>query len=363
MARGKPKKARGKPKKSALEQVVVPVASTVVLATAAVHSLVDPKPPDAHGHNGHDGGALHPASAPEEKSLQDRIGDKVPWLKPVLAIQKRYGEVGGNQMAAAFTFQAFVSLFPLVLVAIAVIGFVAADAKVDVAGRLIQQLSLKGEAANLFRRAIEQAVAARKTASLIGVLGLLWSGLGLVGALQFAYNAVWQVNDRGLKDKAVGLAWLAGAALLFVASAAATTALRWLPGFLAPVGILVTFLVSFALWLWTSRLLPNRSIGWTHLVPGALLGAVGLEVLKLVGAFYVPKLIASSASVYGPLGVVFAILAWLLLFGRLVVYSAVLNVVLYEGKQGTIKALVEAPPIPGARPMATRSGRLLTAPR
>jgi membrane protein len=245
-------------------------------------------------------------------------------------------------------------------VAIAVIGFVAAGAKVDLAGRLIEQLSLKGEAASLFRQAIEQAVAARKAATIVGVAGLLWSGLGLIGALQFAYNAVWQVKDRGLKDKAVGLAWLAGAGLLFVASAAATTALRWLPGFLAPVGIVVTFLVSFALWLWTSRLLPNRSIGWTHLVPGALLGAVGLEVLKFVGAFYVPKLIASSSSGYGPLGVVFAILAWLLLFGRLVVYSAVLNVILYEGKEGTIKALVEAPPVPGAQPMATRSGRLLT---
>ena len=358
MARGKPKKGR-KGKRSAVEQVVVPVASTVVLATAAVHSLVDRQSTE---RNGHDGDVPHPAPPPEPKSLQDRVGDKLPWLKPVLAVQKRYGDVGANQLAAAFTLQAFLSLFPLVLVAIAVIGFVASGARVDLAGRLIQQLSLKGEAANLFRTAIDQAVAARKAASVIGVLGLLWSGLGLVAALQFAYNAVWQVKDRGVKDKAVGLAWLVGAALLFVASAGVTTALRWLPGFLAPVGILATFGVSFVLWLWTSRVLPNRSIGWTHLVPGALLGTVGLEVLKFVGAFYVPKLIASSSSVYGPLGVVFAILAWLLLFGRLVLYSAVLNVVLYERKTGTIRAVVEAPPVPGARPVADRSGRILTAP-
>jgi membrane protein len=358
MARGKPKGTRGKPKRSAIEQVVVPVASTVVLATAAVHSLVDRKPAGGHGHNGD---VPHPIPPPEPKTLQDRLGDKLPWLKPVLAVQKRYGEVGGNQLAAAFTLQAFLSLFPLLLVAIAVIGFVAADVKVDLAGRLIDQLSLKGEAARVFDQAITQAVRSRKAASVLGALGLLGSGLGLVGALQFAYNSVWQVNDRGLKDKAVGLAWLAGAALLFVASAALTTALRWLPGFLAPLGILVTLGVSFALWVWTSRMLPNRSIGWTHLVPGAILGAVGLEALKFVGAFYVPKLIASSSSLYGPLGVPFAILAWLLLFGRLILYSAVLNVVLYERKAGTIKALVEAPPIPGARPIATRAGKLLTA--
>jgi membrane protein len=341
--------------------VVVPVASTVVLATAAVHSLVDRKPADTNGHDGHDGEVPQPTPPPETKSFQDRLGDKLPWLKPVLAVQKRYGEVGGNWLAAAFTLQAFLSLFPLVLVAIAVIGFVASDVKVDLAGRLIRELSLQGEAADIFRRAIEQAVSGRQTASVIGVAGLLWSGLGLVGALQYAYDSVWQVHDRGMKDKVIGLVWLGGAAVLFVASAAATTALRWLPGFLAPVGILVTFLVGFALWLWTSKVLPNRSIDWRHLVPGAILGAVGLEILKVVGAYYVPKAVASSSELYGTLGVVFAILAWLLLFGRLVVYSGVLNVVLYERKAGTIKAVIEAPPVPEAGPLASRSGRVLTA--
>lgn len=54
-------------------------------------------------------------------------------------------------------------------------------------------------------------------------------------------------------------------------------------------------------------------------------------------------------------------LVWLLLFGRLVVYSAVLNVVRYEQQQGTIRAVVEAPPVPGVRPVANRSGRLASA--
>jgi hypothetical protein len=57
---------------------------------------------------------------------------------------------------------------------------------------------------------------------------------------------------------------------------------------------------------------------------------------------------------------VFAVLAWLLLFGRLVVYAAVLNVVRYEKDKGTLRAIVEAPPLAGARPVASRSGRLVT---
>jgi membrane protein len=169
------------------------------------------------------------------------------------------------------------------------------------------------------------------------------------------------VKNRGLKDKLVGLAWLGGAALVFVASAALTTVLRWLPGFLAPAGILVGLGVSFGLWLCTGRVLPNKKIPWRLLVPGAILGAVGLEVLKVVGAYYVPKMIASSSALYGSLGVVFAALAWLAFFGRLIVYAAVVNVVTYEGREGTTRAVVSVPSTNDGAGLgvADRAGRLV----
>jgi membrane protein len=360
---------RAKQKRGLVESVLVPVASTAIVTTAAVQTLTDRHRDGDHG-NGHGHGRAprpEPLREPESPSLLDRIATRLPFLKPVAAVQRRYGEVGGNQLAAAFTLQAFLSIFPLMLVGLAVLGFVAAHSHgaagggTDLAGRLVDQLGLQGESAKMLTDAVHAAERSRKAASLVGFLGLLWSGLGLVAALQFAYNSVWQVKDRGMKDKAFGLLWLAGAAVLFVGGAAATTALRWLPGFLAPVGVLVTFLVSFGLWLWTLRVLPNTKLPWRSLVPGALLGAVGLEVLKAVGAYYVPKAVASSSQLYGSLGIVFAVLAWLLLFGRLVVYSAVLNVVRYEQQRGTIRAVIEAPPVPDVRPVADRSGRLVAA--
>lgn len=345
-------------KKSVVESVLVPAAASVVVTSAALHA----RHADHDGNgNGRNANRPRPARQPDSPSFLDRVATKLPFLKPVAAVQRRYGDVGGNQLASAFTLNAFLSIFPLLLVALAVLGFVAAGSQTDVAGRLVDNLGLKGESAKMLTDAVAAAKTSRKTASVVGFVGLLWSGLGLVGALQYAYNSVWQVNDRGMKDKAFGLLWLVGAALLFVGGAAATTALRWLPGFLAPLGIVVTFAVSFGLWLWTSRVLPNTKLAWRTLVPGALLGAVGLEILKVVGAYYVPRAVASSSQLYGSLGIVFAVLAWLLLFGRLVVYSAVLNVVQYEKHQGTIQAVVEAPPLPGVRPVADRSGRLASA--
>ncbi len=82
----------------------------------------------------------------------------------------------------------------------------------------------------------------------------------------------------------------------------------------------------------------------------------GFEVLKFVGAIIVPRTIASSSALYGSLGVVFAVLAWLLVYGRLIVYGAVLNVVRYEKGAGTVTAEIEVPRIEGEVPLTTNRG-------
>ncbi len=355
MAMGASGKKKQK-KRGLVDRVVVPLGSTVVLGTAAVHSILDRR---------HENGCEREEQLPDpdqatQGGLLDRLAQRFTWLKPIAAVQRRFGEVGGNFLAAAFTFNAFLSLFPLMLVGVAVLGYVAAGSDTDLAQKIVTDLGLTGQAAEMLTDTIHAAEDSRQAASVVGLAGLLWSGLGLVGALQYIYNSAWQVNDRGLKDKAVGLAWLVGAALLFVASAAVTTVLRWLPGPVAPLGIVVGFGVSFLLWLWTARVLPNKAVPWRDLVPGALVGAVGLEILKLVGAYYVPKMVASSSALYGSLGVVFAVLAWLAFFGRLVVYSAVVNVVVYERRAGTKTAVVSIPATETDHiPVADRSGRLV----
>jgi uncharacterized BrkB/YihY/UPF0761 family membrane protein len=141
--------------------------------------------------------------------------------------------------------------------------------------------------------------------------------------------------------------WLGGSTLLFLTSFATSAVLRFLPGFLAPLGVLAGLSVNFGLWLWTFKVLATRNVGWKALVPGAVVGALGFEVLKYVGGYYVPKAVTSASALYGTLGVVFATLAWLLFFGRLVVYAAVVNVVRWEEDHGTVVLEMEAPKVPG----------------
>lgn len=297
--------------------------------------------------------------AEQRRGLKGRL-HRLPVIGRIIDVQDRYGEIRGNNLAAAVTFQSFVALLPLLVVVIAVVGWISAESGTNVAGRIISEVGLTGDAAIAISDAVEAAEESRKTASVIGFVSLLWSGLGLVAALQYAFNQAWQVEERGIRDRAFGMLWLVGAALLFLGAAATTTVLRWLPGVLAPVGILVAVAVNIVLWLWTMKVLPNIRVSWRRLVPGAIFGAVGLEALKAVGAFYVPNAVTKSSQLYGSLGIVLAVLAWLFFFGRLIVYAAVLNVVLHERKAGTVRTVIEVPRQPGAEPTdgITRSGRL-----
>jgi membrane protein len=290
------------------------------------------------------------------RSLRSRWG----WLDVAASVQSRFGEVNGGHLAGAVTLAAFLAVFPIALVAVAVLGFFAGS-RPDLSGEIAEALALPSgsAAAETIGDTIEVAEQSRRAASVVGLAGLLWSGLGLVAALQHAYNSVWQVRGRGIRDKAFGLVWLAGSGVLFGLSFALTALLNWLPGFLAPLSVVLGAAVGTGLFLWASKVLPNREVGVRPLLPGAILGAVGLEALKAIGGIYVPRAVASSSALYGSLGVVFAIIAWLFFFGRLIVYSATLNVVLWEREHGTQTVEIEVPRIPDRHPVeAHRSGQV-----
>ena len=277
------------------------------------------------------------------------------WLDAVLSVTDRFGAIGGGPLAASIALSTFVSLFPLLLVVIAVMGFLSSS-DAGFAGDLVHDLGLRGDAAQTVRDALATAEESRQAASIVGLGGLLWSGLGVVGSIQTALNAVWQVKGRGLVDRLVALRWLLGAGLLFLLTALLGPALRMVPGPIKPVTVVVGFALTTVLFVWTYTSLGNNHTGWRTHVPGAVLVAAGFEVLKAIGSLYVPRAVTSSSALYGSIGVVFAVLAWLLLYGRLVVYGAVVNVLRHEAAAGTVTAEIEVPRIEGEVPLTTTRG-------
>lgn len=276
------------------------------------------------------------------------------WFATAVRMQDRFVEVHGGYLAAAITLAAFLSIFPLLLLGVAVVGYLSLGA--DVPAQVIGRLGLSGEAAAAVTTAVETAQKSRKGALGVGAVGLLWSGLGMVASIQYAFDNIWQITGRGIKDKLGGLLWLAGAVSILGGSLVVSALLTRTP-WLAPLSIVIGLGVNFAMWLWTLKALLNVVVPWRALVPGAVVGAVGLEVLKVAGGVYVPRLVTQTSALYGSIGVVFAILTWLFFFGRLAVYVAVLNVVRWEEDNGTVTVEIELPKHPEVVALeATRSG-------
>lgn len=280
---------------------------------------------------------------PKEKLAQVR------GIGTLIRIQDRFGEIQGTALANGIALQAFLSLIPLVLVAIAVAGFLAegdatfTDDVIDAFG-----LPPEGTAAENLTSMIDAAQDSRRAASIVGVLGLLWSGLAVVGAVQRAIDKAWQTRSEGLKDKVRAVLWLLGAVAIFLMSFALSAVLNFLPPLLAPVSILLGLALNTGLFLWTFTELGRAPVGWRSVLPGAVVCGVGFEILKPVGSILVPRLVANSSALYGSLGIVVALLAWLALFGRLIVYGSVINVMRHEDEHGTLTVPVEVPRIDGA---------------
>lgn len=292
--------------------------------------------------------------------MLERLRGRARWLDTLLDIHARVGAIGGGAQAAAIALAGFLSLFPLLLVAIAVIG-ATSSADAAFTSDLIDRLGLTGDAAGLVTDAISSAESTRATASVVGLVGLVWSGLGVVGALSAASNAVWQTVGRGLVDKLQGLVWLAGAGALLICSLGLSAAAGLLPALLAPLPPLAGVALDVGLFLWTFTTLGSQQIGWRRQLPGALVAGVGFGVLKLAAGLVLAGSVASNSALYGSLGVVFAVLGWLALCGRLVVYAMATNVVCYEAARGTVTVDIEVPRVDGVVPVAAdRGGAALT---
>jgi membrane protein len=292
-----------------------------------------------------------------------RLTQALPWLRShvgfvdtVLSVNERVGAVGGGAFSSALALAALLSVFPLVLVGIAIVGFLSVN-DIDLAAETVERLGLEGDAASTMLDAFSTAERTRGTVTLVGVLGLLWSGFAVVDAASAMVNAVWQVTGRGLIGKLHELAWLAGAGGVFLVSIGSVSLVRIVPGPAIVPSLLVGFALDTLLVMWTFRALANVGVPWRAHLPGAIVAGVGFTVLKLIAGFYVPRLVTSSSALYGSIGVVFALLAWFVLAAKLLMYSAAYNVLRHERGHGTVTVPIQVPHIEGELPRrVTRGG-------
>ncbi len=260
-----------------------------------------------------------------------------PWADHLIRTLHRYQSQRGDRLAGAVTYFAFLSFFPLMALAFAIFGYfviVRPDLLTTLETAINQQLP--GLAAQLQIRKLAEA---RTSAGVIGLLGLLYAGVGAVDALRDALHDIcvsceppmnWFVGR--LRDLValllIGLTIVISAVVGGFAVQATGTILTWLgladsvvaaalvrtAGVLIGIGAdMLVFLVVLA---WLAKVgKPLKTV-----LRGALLGAIGLGLLKQLATLLLSHTLTNP--IYGAFAVVVGLLVWINLAMRWVLYVA-----------------------------------------
>ncbi|ROO90136.1 membrane protein [Actinocorallia herbida] len=257
---------------------------------------------------------------------------KQPWFDHLARTWACYTARGGDDMAAALTFYSFLSFFPMLALAYALLGY-SLHFSETFQGWLITAINeyLPGLATRLD---VERIAGARVGASVIGLVGLAWTGLGWAGNLRKSIRTLWGLEPKTegnfLLLKLRDLWVLAFLGLMLICSVAATTLATSLTGqaleftgiggiwatlTLRPVSIVVALVFNTLIYLALFTRLSGTKASWRHVFKGALLAAVLFEVLKTLAALLLGTV--TSNPIYASFAVLVGALLWMNVVSRM----------------------------------------------
>lgn len=268
-------------------------------------------------------------------------------LRLIGSIASEFFSRNGPYMAAAVSFYALFSMFPLMLALIAVAAFFLESE--GFRDRLIdgipEVLPVEG---NLVASVIENVTSGAAVVSVVAAIGLFWASTAVFGAIRKSINNVWGISRTRpfLQERLMDITLMLGASVALLISIFATTFLNFISefttvffsndtvnqSFWSRVALALpwatTFVSFFLLYLW----LPNTRVRVRDVWLPVLLAGTAFEITKVVFVIYLGSF-RGYASVYGAVSAPIALMAWvyvstiILLVGALLTsrYSAYLN--------------------------------------
>ncbi len=265
------------------------------------------------------------------------------WLDHTVAAWVRFRDNHGNHYAAAITYFSFLAIFPLVLLAVAVLGFVLRQNQ-ELMNSLLDKIAenANGAFGDTLKSSINAAVRARTGVGILGLVGLMFTGLGWIGNLRAAINAMWGVEPprknflQVMLSNLVVLVGLGLATLVSIGLTVAGTELTdqilraaGLDGatgahtLVKIFGIVLAVVGDTLIFAWLLVRLPDVDgvdVPGRIVLRGGLLTAVGFELLKILGSYYIAQVTKSPA--VGIFGSVIGLLIWIYLVARYVLFCA-----------------------------------------
>lgn len=246
--------------------------------------------------------------------------------RPPLNVVIAFFASRASDHAAGLAFNAFLSIFPLVLGLIAVVGLFpqSDEIKAGVEKVLVVMFPPNEQAGML--RSLQHAKTAAGTLALVSLLALLWSGTNLFASMEFALSQIYLCATRTFwRTRLMALAMLGVFVVAVGVSVAISTATATAT---APehsfVGFVFGWLVVTAVLVIIYRFIPNRKIRFSEVWPGALTAGLSIELLNL--AFPIYAYVTRGATAYGrSFGLLFVLGTWIYLLSVLLLLGAVMN--------------------------------------
>jgi membrane protein len=256
------------------------------------------------------------------------------------------------EMGAALAYYTVFSLAPLLLIAISIAGVVFGEQAAQ--GRIAAEI--ENAVGPTVAKAIEETLSNARsaprntTASIVGVLVLLFGAGGVFGQLQDSLNTIWDVpaKDTGgwwglIRSRFLSFAMVLGIGFLLIGSLIISTALSAMSNVLAPgqtvVAQLLNQVISFGfitvLFALIFKVLPDRHVAWRDVWVGAAVTSVLFAVGKYLIGLYLGR--GSVTSAYGAAGSLVVILLWVYYASQILLFGAQLTQVYATQKESVDK--------------------------
>ncbi len=255
--------------------------------------------------------------------------------------------------SVALAAKAFVSLFPMLIVAAALTPEVVRE---SILTSLATRFGFAGDSLELVRSAFAQPDQVRSATGVLGLVLTLLYAVSFTTALQRVYLRAWRRPARGgLRDKRQGLIWLASALALIAVIGSVARVLTGPPG---TVFTLVLGLVgSSTLWWWTAHTLLRGHVRWRPLLPTALATGFGAGLYSVAASVWMPRVLENNVAQFGFIGVALSFVTWFVGFAFVLVLGAALGPALasgtgsvatwLRGEAGTVLVDGAPPELPG----------------
>jgi membrane protein len=255
---------------------------------------------------------------------------------PLAVVYKFFDDQGGY-LAAVLTYYAFVAIFPVLLIASSVLGFVLQgypELQKDILNSALAQFPIVGD--QLGR---PEGLQGSTSAVVVGSLTALYGVVGLGQAAHNAVNVTWAIprNSRlnPIVSRLRSLVWLVLAGLALVVVAVLTSLSGHLDVFSVDIGaevrwaaVLATVLLNTAVLAAMLRLSTPQDERWRDVLPGAATVAVLWQALQVLGGVYVEHVIGKATQMNAVFATVLGLVALLYIATVIAMFGLEINVVL-----------------------------------